>query len=179
MQFPAKSINRCLVVLVAVLSFGCTQQVDVIKTRYRPAEQPQPADRTAQSSADSLFQRTLDEGLRLLQQDSLMEAGLCFDRALAIDSSQWMPYYYLAGIDAEKENYSKARAHLFSSLEKAPVDKQVRSLIYSALAESWESEGNLGRAHLDFLTALNLDPNSKRASEGLDRIEQTRTQSGR
>lgn len=120
---------------------------------------------------DSAASERLDNGIALYQHGDLDSARRVFEEVLAGSPSNWRAYYFLGLIHNRCERYGRAEAYLNRSLRYAPADKTRRSLIYIALAVSFEQRNDLSRAKLKYLTALNLNPQSPEAREALKRLE--------
>ncbi len=149
---------------------GCSQRIQLVKARRLDPPQEMDQRDEREPHASSSYDRLIEDGLVLYRRADLKGARRLFERATAIDSTYWLGHYYLGLALTDAGEHAQARADLLSSLDYAPRDKRIRSLIYVALAECWESQGNMGQARLNFLTALNLDPASAPATQGLERV---------
>lgn len=109
-------------------------------------------------------------GLALYQNGLLDSSRTVLLEALEQDPSDWRVYYLLALIDYRLERYEAAERIFQTSLVFCPDTRENRALVYSALGLTLEQEGELGRAKQHFLTALNLDPESETARDGLQRL---------
>jgi Flp pilus assembly protein TadD len=112
--------------------------------------------------------------LILLRQGDLEAADRHFRQAADIDPMDWRSHYYLGLTLIKRERYAGAHQELNTSLSLAPGEKRIRCLIYLAIGECWEKQGNLGQAKLSYITALNLNPDSTPAADGLARVEKLR-----
>ena len=167
------------ILLSLIVSTGCTQRITVVKAGLENSE-IQTSDRKGQSnSSDPIYDSYLNDGLILFRQADYDGACRLFAQAIEISASGWQAHYYLGLALGKKGKHSLARGSFQASLAFAPDDKRTRSRIYVAMAEGWEKQGNLGQAKLNYITALNLCPESSSAIDGLERIERLRQQSRR
>lgn len=170
-------MTRFLPILLSLaVSTGCTQRITVVKAGLENRE-IQTSNRTSQpNSSDPTYDSCLSDGLILFRQGDYEGARRLFEHAININATGWQAHYYL-GLTLNKEGkHSLARASFQASLAFAPNDKRTRSLIYIAMAEGWEKQGNLGQAKLNYITALNLCPESSSAVDGLERVERLHQQ---
>ncbi|HWR82307.1 MAG TPA: hypothetical protein VN285_03295 [Candidatus Deferrimicrobium sp.] len=114
-----------------------------------------------------------------LRQGELTSACRQFERAIEIESTGWQAHYYLGLVLGRQERYEESLESLHSGLAFAPQDKRVRSRIYLALAECWENQRKYRHAELNYITALNLDPDSSPAADGVARMRNFEHQPGR
>jgi len=169
---------------ITILAFiaifvGCAQRITIIKARYKSSESMISDPKNQPYSSRPTYDNYLNDGLILFRQGDSRGACRLFECAIDIDSINWRAYYYLGLTLSSEGEYDLARNSFNSSLAQAPNDKRTRSLIYLALAESWEKQGELGQAELNYITALNLYPNSSPATDGLRRIGQLRQKVGK
>lgn len=158
------AITTFLVLIVLVLA-DCGKRMTVTKARL--AERGAPATTVSPAS-----ERSFSDGLSLYRADKLEAAAKYFHQAVQADPAHWQAHYFLGLIYRKQFDEKAAVAALHQALTHAPRESRERSLIYLALGELWEQQGDLSRAKLSYHTALNLHPGSARAQSGLRRLEQ-------
>ena len=152
-------------VLCIVTFSGCAKQMTVTRARL--------AERGGQSvSVLPESGKSFSDGLSLYRADELDAAAEYFALAVEIDSTNWQAHYFLGLVYLKQFDGTSAIAALHAALTHAPEASRERALIYLALGELWEQQGDYSRAKLGYHTALNLDPGSSRAQAGLKRLEQ-------
>ena len=168
----------CLTATFLML-YACGNRMTVTRAALESGnntpDDAQPSPEITELPADPL----LNEGLSLFRSGDFGLALEKFKMSLAIDSTNWLSCYYHGLSQVKLGVPSAAGRSLHRSLEYAPADKRLRSRIYTALGETREMQGEYQRAKLDYLTALNLNPESADAQEGIDRIESITTRAGR
>jgi Tfp pilus assembly protein PilF len=144
---------------------GCGKQMTV--TRAKLIEGAGPA-----TSVSPASERSFSDGLSLYRADKLDAAAGYFRQAVKADPTNWQAHYFLGLVYRKQFDRTAAVAALHAALTHAPKERRERALIYLALGELWEQQGDLSRAELSYRTALNLHPGSSRAQSGLRRLEQ-------
>jgi len=158
---------------------GCSQRIAVVKARQDHLESQVPDRNKGSNSRNPAYDDYLNDGLVLFRQGDFDGARRLFGQAVSVNITGWQAHYYLGLALGKKQEHALARNSLNSSLTCAPNDKRTRSRIYLAMAQSWEKQGRLGQAELNYITALNLCPDSSPATAGLERVERLRRQSRR
>ncbi len=156
-------------VCLAMVLAGCGRQFTVIKAELQPSKATVGQSESA-SQVSAELEDAVREGLILFRQGDLKGALRQFHKAHLMDSADWEPPYYLGLTYYRQEDCRLAVQYLHISLDLAPGEKRTRSLVYAALAETYEALGELGKAELHFRTALNLNPDLDRAASGLHRL---------
>ncbi len=165
------------ILLTLAIVTSCTQRITVVKAKLEDS-QVRTRDYTSQSDlSEPAYDNYLNDGLILFRQGNFQGAHSLFKRAVDTDTAGWQGYYYSGLALGKLEKHALAQSSFLSSLTYAPDDKRTRSLIYLAMAEGWEKQGKLGRAELNYITALNLCPDSSPATNGLERIQLLRLRS--
>jgi tetratricopeptide (TPR) repeat protein len=167
------------VLLSLAIVTGCSQKITVVKARQDKLDSQTFSYKSQPNSSDPAYDGYLSDGLILFRQGEFEKARYFFEQAIGANITGWQAHYYLGLTLCKKQEHSLAQNSFNSSLTYAPNDKRTRSRIYLAMAESWEEQGNLGQAELNYITALNLFPDSSPATAGLKRIERLRRQSRR
>ena len=159
-----------LSLLLFFLPAGCGNKMHVVKTRLiaAPDHEVEPEqnavsenhfDKPGLSAAVELYRTGKHEAARDRLEQMLWE-GPC----------GWEVYYYLGLAHTGCSQYQLADARLTASLDLGPNDRIARSMVYLALGENHELQGDLGRARQNYLTALNLHPQSVAVAEALKRL---------
>ena len=167
------------VLLSLAIITGCTQRMTVVKARQDKLDSHISDSKNQPNMSDRAYDSYLSDGLILFRQGNFEGARRMFEQAINANITGWQAHYYLGLALNKKQEHSLAQNSFNSSLTYAPNDKRTRSRIYLAMAESWEKQGKLGQAKLNYITALNLFPDSSPATAGLERVEQLRRQSDR
>lgn len=158
-------MTYCALIIVLMILTGCGRKMTTVKASLVDQDNPTVA------LPASLSEECFENGLSLFRAGQDEAATRFFTQAVAADSTNWKAHYYLGLVYKKRSDQMAAMASLHTALTHAPEHKKDRSLIYLALAELWEQQGNLSRAQLNFRTALNLYPGSTRALAGLSRVE--------
>ena len=144
---------------------GCGQQMTVTKANLI-------GESASADSVSSDSERSFKDGLSFYRSDKLEAAAKYFRQAVEVDSTNWQAHYFLGLVYRKQIDGKAALIALHSALTYAPDEGRERALVYLALGELWEQQGDLSRAELSYRTALNLHPGSSRAQSGLRRLEQ-------
>lgn len=158
---------------------GCSQRMTVVKAKQDKLDSQTFSYKSQPDSSHPAYDSYLSDGLILFRQGDFERATDLFEQAISINKTGWQAHYYMGLALSKKQKHALAQSSYNYSLTYAPNDKRTRSRIYLAMAESWEKQGNLGQAELNYMTALNLFPDSSPAMAGLERIQQLRRQSRR
>ena len=158
-------MTYCALIIVLMILIGCGRKMTTVKAGL--VDQDSPTAALPTSLSDECF----DNGLSLFRAGQNEAATRFFAQAIEADSTNWKAHYYLGLVYKKRLTQTAAMASLHTALTHAPEYKKDRSLIYLALAELWEQQGDFSRAQLNFRTALNLYPGSTRALAGLSRVE--------
>jgi len=164
------------VLLSLAIVTGCSQRMTVVKARQDKLDRQTFSHKSQPDSSDRAYDGYLSDGQILFRQGDFEGAGRLFEQAINVNITGWQAHYYLGLTLSKKQEHSLAQSSFNSSLTNAPTDKRTRSRIYLAMAESWEKQGKLGQAELNYITALNLYPDSSPATAGLERVERLRRQ---
>lgn len=160
-----------LVILFALLSLNCGKKPKIIKAKYITEKEYQILSGYRQESVNSSFNYVFSQGVTLFQKERYDSARTVFVNALAFNNRAWRVYYFLGLIATRTQEYRKAEINLLTSLKYVSDDRKARSLLYLALGENYEQQENYGKAEQHFITALNLNPGSTSAKQGLRRLE--------
>ena len=158
-------MTYCALIGVILILSGCGRKMTTVKANL--VDQDSPTTALPTSASDECF----DNGLSLFRAGQDEAATRFFTRAVEADATNWKAHYYLGLVYKKHTAHTVAMASLHAALTHAPKHKKDRSLIYLALGELWEQQGDFSRAQLNFRTALNLHPGSTRAMAGLSRVE--------
>ena len=158
------------VLLSLAIVIGCTQRITVVKARQDKLDSQTFSYKNQPDSSDRAYNGYLSDGLILFRQGDFEGARRLFEQATSINITGWQAHYYLGLALSKKQEHALAQNSFNSSLTHAPTDKRTRSRIYLAMAENWEKQGKLGQAELNYITALNLYPDSSPATAGLERL---------
>ncbi len=161
--------KRAVLVICLFIITGCSRHFTVIRAQQKTGNPT--VQNTNTSTTERSFEETMREGLILFRQGNMEASQLQFEKAIEQSPYNWRGYYYLGLVLTKKEQYAPASSRLFNSLDYAPEDKRERSLIYVAIAENYEAQGEFGKAELNYHTALNLNPNSQQARNGMLRLK--------
>jgi len=167
------------VLLSFAIAVSCSHNMTVVKARQDKLDSQTFSYKSQPDSSDRAYDGYLSDGLILFRQGDFEGARRLFEQAISVNITSWEAHYYLGLALSKKQEHTLAQSSFNSSLTYAPNDKRTRSRIYLAMAESWEKQGRLGQAELNYITALNLCPDSSPATAGLERVEQLRRRSRR
>ena len=158
-------MTYCALIIVLMILTGCGRKMTTVKAGL--VDQ----DSSTVALPTSLSEESFDNGLSLFRAGQDEAATRFFTQAIEADATNWKAHYYLGLVYKKRPAQTAAMASLHTALTHAPEHKKDRSLIYLALGELWEQQGDLSRAQLNFRTALNLHPGSTRAMAGLSRVK--------
>ncbi len=152
-------------ILLTVSLLGCSSGYNKIPaTHSAQASTPLIAVAPLSNSPD------LQLGQTALNQGEYTRAIELFNQAYQKNNNDWEALFYLGLVHTEKGDYSDSRNYFERALNKVGGDKKIRSRVYCAVARSWEREGRVGSARLNYFTANNLDPESTEATAALLRL---------
>lgn len=100
-------------------------------------------------------------------------ASANFRNAITYQNSDWGRSYYLGRSFLSQEKYVEALAHLKTALDHVDRTAYNRYRIYLSLGECYEKLGDDQQALLAFYTASNINPDSREAFQGVQRLRQT------
>ena len=154
-----------LFIIILSLYTGCSSDMKTIKVRSLDAE-------TVKSTifAGKKTNNYLIKGNEYFNQNQYDSALVCYHKAYALDKNNWLVLYQFGQVAYETDNYELADYYYSLALDNCGHDKQQRAVIYLAFAHNEFKQGNHGKAHLKYITALQLDPQSKEAISGLKKI---------
>ncbi len=158
------------VLLSLAIAAGCSQRMTVVKARQDKLDRQTFNYKSQPDSSDQAYENYLSDGLILFRQGDFEGEHRLFEQATSVNITGWQAHYYLGLALSKKQEHALAQSSFNSSLTHAPTDKRTRSRIYLAMAENWEKQGKLGQAELNYITALNLYPDSSPATAGLERL---------
>ena len=165
-------LYKLFIIFVLILSFlaGCGKQYKVVRTHQKTENREKAESFLDEKSSDVSDDRYFNDGLILYRQGQNKRARIQFEKSINFYQKNWLAYYYLGLIMSKEGVYPKAILQFNQSLKYAPGEKRSRSLIYVAIGESWEYQGEYGKATQNYQMALNLYPESVAAKEGLNRV---------
>ena len=106
-------------------------------------------------------------GLQYQESDKLNEALETYTRILEIDSTYSAAYFNMGYIQYQYlQLYDEALANFDKAVQVSP--KYYQAVYMRGLC--WEAKGDLARAKREYSYAAELNPNYKRAADGLNRI---------
>ncbi|MDF1545245.1 MAG: tetratricopeptide repeat protein [bacterium] len=154
-----------LTILIVTLLIGCS-------SGYNRTAAIQTAEKatTATDEAPSSDNTMLRQGKAALSQGEYSRALELFQEACQVNSSDWEALFYLGLVHSAQGDYSVARNFLERALNLVGNNRRKRGRLYCALAQSWEREGRVGPARMNYRTANNLDPESNEAAAALLRL---------
>ena len=153
---------------ILTLIFGCS------KNYQRIAVVPQAGTETViQGQTNMIDPSHLASGRAALQKREYEKAIRTLKKAVSENPSGWEAYFYLGEAYLGAEEHDLARKMFDGALAGAGKNNRVRSDIYCGIARAWELQGELGKAELNFRTAINLNPESPTASSALLRLNRT------
>jgi len=165
-------LQKLFVVSVLILFYlaGCGKQYTVVKTHQKTGDREKAESFLYEKSFDVADDRYFNDGLILYRQGQNQRARIQFQKSIDFYHNNWLAYYYLGLIMSKDGIYSKAISQFHQSLKYAPGEKRSRALIYVAIGETWEYQGEYGKANQNYQMALNLYPESVTARDGLNRV---------
>jgi len=163
-------IKLLFIIFILILPVGCSHNFTVVKAQLG-SDQPVSSKNSLADSRQDDYEKTLHEGLMLFRQGKIYASKKQFEKAVSQSPENWRGHYYLGLALTRLEKYTPASTSLYTSLDLATSNKRERSLIYLAIAKNFEAQGEYGKAELNYITALNLNPDSQQAREGVLRLK--------
>lgn len=165
-------MQKLFILFILILSFlaVCGKQYTVVKTHQKTDAPDKVESFLDEKSSDVADDRYFSDGLILFRQGQNQRARVQFQKSIDFYQNNWLAYYYLGLIMSKEGIYPKAISQFHQSLKYAPGEKRSRSLIYVAIGETWEYQGEYGKATQNYQMALNLYPESVTARDGLNRV---------
>ena len=165
-------MHKLFIIFILILFYlaGCGKQYKVVKTHQKTGEGEIAEKFIDNNSSDVADDRYFHDGLILFRQGQNKRARIQFEKSIDYYQKNWLSYYYLGLIMNKEGIYPEAISQFHLSLKYAPGEKRSRSLIYVAIGESWEYQGEYGKATQNYQMALNLYPESVTAKEGLNQV---------
>ena len=155
------------ILLLCLIVFGCSSNIPIIKAYPRPAKY-----KLYVSSAPPEIRAKFVASLSLYYQGKLDSAAISFVSLTAQEPNYWGSYYYLGLINKDIGLYQLAIGR-FREAAKLPVtEPALRSNIYLALGECWESTGQFADAKMHYRAAININPESASARGSYNRVSQ-------
>ena len=155
------------ILLLGLIVFGCSPNIPIIKAYPRPAKY-----KLYVSSAPPEIRAKFVASLSLYYQGKLDSAAISFVSLTAQDPNYWGSYYYLGLLNKDLGLFETAIGR-FREAAKLPVAEQaLRSNIYLALGECWESTGEFADAKMHYRAAINIHPESVSARDSYNRVNQ-------
>ncbi len=151
------------ILFIVIILISCSNNYRTVKSKL--IEKPK------QQKKIQPIQNNLSEGLTLLSEYKYDKALIYFKQRAVNHSDNWETNYYIGLCLTGLENYTEAEKHLFQSLKNAGQAKENRARIYTALGENYELRNMTDKAAQHYHTALNLNPDSEKAAEGLKRLK--------
>jgi tetratricopeptide (TPR) repeat protein len=158
-----------MTLFAALAVAGCSKEYTVVKAHEQAGGASVPATLPDGQSGDEGLSQDLKDGLILYRQGQNARAIDLFEKAIMADNTNWLGHYYL-GLALTKETAYQGALRQFRASLKFAADNRSRSMVYVAMGETWEAQGELGRAKQNYHTALNLHPESSGAQSGLKRL---------
>ena len=126
-------------------------------------------DFTNYISSVKTFPELVNEGVELYALENFADAEKAFIRAIALDGSHFIPYYYLGLIHYANEDYSLAEYYYQSALMLGAEE----ALLYYALGVNAFADGRMQDAENYLIEAvdLNQDQYAEKVETIMDRIE--------
>ena len=149
----------------ALLLTGCSQSYQ--KVTAQPEDRPQAGasgPTSPEPSSDLFLARAALE-----RQDPESAIGH-LKKAISENKALWEAYHCLGVAYVSLGEYSLARRMFAEALSKVGPNDKKRSNIYCEIARSWELQGKIAEARLNYHTANNLNPESATASSALLRL---------
>lgn len=150
-------ITTYLVILIGLTIVGCGRKATVIKARQVQSHRRIIAAELNRVSQNEWGQ-TLAQAYKSLAEADSQYSELLLREIVSINKDFWLCHYLLGQMEAENSAKDKALHHFYASLSSAPDRQEVRSLIYLAIAQIFESNHDPDRARQHYRTALELDP---------------------
>ncbi len=169
MRFSA--LNCLALAFFVQLLAGCSNRMDTVKARYMG---PDPRVGPVVSTGARLSPQAndwLEEALALYEDGKFDSCYQVLEKQISHDPSSWQAYYLKGRIETYKDEFEKSLRSLRLALQFCPDDTRSRAMVYLALAQCHEKSGDTARAQQNFVTALNLDPESEQARRGVERLK--------
>ncbi len=159
---------RCIgIALLCIFCTSCSRHFTVVKAKFDDSGDVQ--SRVASSTSISP-DKDIRDALLLYRQGNLDRSREMFVKVLENDPMSWQSHYYLGRILTQLDEVVEAEEQLLLALDYTPKDKKMRSMVYLGLAILYEGKGELGKAELNYRTALNLNPQSRQAIDAVERL---------
>lgn len=150
-------ISTYIVILIGLTIIGCGRKATVIKARQVQSHQRIIAaelNRVSQSE----WGQALAQAYKSQAEGDFQYSELLLREIISINKDFWLCHFLLGQMEADNSAKDKALHHFYNSLFSAPDRQEVRSLIYLAIAQTFESNHDPARARQHYRTALELDP---------------------
>jgi len=149
--------------------FSCGKKVTVIQARLVGESTPFQSECVTSEQVALKIARHYSYALAVLASGDTLASIHQLHEVLMQDSTYWAAYYSLGLIDSPYDEPTCAD-HYRDALRFAPPEDSVRSMIYIAMGACHEKQTALGYAEQNYRTALQLNPSSEPAREGLERV---------
>jgi len=160
---------------LALLACSCGRRPEIIKalnldeTESATLAGP-PASVQLMPFVGQAMDPDLTACLAMYKQEKWDSCRASLEDMLATNPARWRVLYLLALVDYESEEYVRSERNLISALRFTGSNKNNRALIYLALGNSLQQQGQNAQSKQHFLTALKLDPTCTHARAGLERL---------
>ena len=162
-----KKYTKIYVLPLCLILFGCSSNIPIIKAYPRPVEL-----KLYVSSAPSEIRARFATSLSLYYQGKLDSASNELTSLLTESPNYWGSYYYLGLISKDLGLYKTAIGRFREAIKLPVKEPGLRSNIYLALGECWESTGQFADAKRHYRAAININPESVPAKVSYNRVSQ-------
>ena len=151
---------------------GCKNDYETIKAKKINVSEPSDNNGKIVTRANS---PSKPYSTPLYNRDSVIikkteKASANFRNAITYQDSDWSRSYYMGRSFISQEKYTEALAHLKTALDHVNRTVYNRYRIYLSLGECYEKLGDHQQALLAYYTASNINPDSREAFQGVQRL---------
>ena len=148
-----------LITFLTVLD-SCSTQMKIYKVKLLPS----------QTSTESVSNTYVNQSVRYYDRGEYDSAMVSLHKAYAEDSSDFNIFLCYGKIYREKEDYEKASSALNKALEYCSSSNAKRAEIYLEIAGLELLRGDISKAKQNYLTVLQLQPDSQDALDALSEL---------
>ncbi|HWP56305.1 MAG TPA: tetratricopeptide repeat protein [Candidatus Acidoferrales bacterium] len=114
--------------------------------------------------------RLTEEGRKLLAREDYTRALASFERSIAIDATNPYSYYYLAKTHYQQGRYQESLNFLDVAESRFAEDPYWLAETWALRGENFRALGFLQRAESSYARALKINPGSRTALQGMNRL---------
>jgi tetratricopeptide (TPR) repeat protein len=97
------------------------------------------------------------------------------ENAIDLNHRNWSAHYYLGLAMQKKREYAVSIEAFMVSLKFSPDSKYIKSDLHYSIGLSFERQGDLDKAHQEYVTALNFNSENSSAKTARNRVKIEKT----